>query len=65
MRKLWQQTAASIIISGLIVVLAVLLIVGFQIYALQKENLKNNIDLTVRHLSMELENYGTHLKSPV
>jgi len=65
LQKLWQQTAFSIIISGLLVVLAVLLITGLRIYSLQKENLKTQINLTVRHLSMELENYSNQLKTPV
>ncbi|MCD6182988.1 MAG: methyl-accepting chemotaxis protein [Thermovirga sp.] len=65
MRKLWQQTAFSIILSGLVIVLAVLLIVGFQIYSLQKDNIEKQIELTVKQWSLELENLLDELKTPV
>jgi len=65
LRKLWQQTAFSIILSGLVIVLAVLLIVGFQIYSLQKDNIENQIELTVKQWSLELENLLDELKTPV
>jgi len=65
LRKLWQQTAFSIILSGLVIVLAVLSIEGFQIYSLQKDNIENQIELTVKQWSLELENLLDELKTPV
>lgn len=54
MKKLWQKTALSIIVSGVLVTLIVIVVAGLTVFRIEKGNIANQMNLKTSVISLSL-----------
>ncbi|MFP4482771.1 MAG: hypothetical protein ACLFN0_08270, partial [Thermovirgaceae bacterium] len=55
MKKLWQQTAAAIVVSGLLVTIVLLGVASYTIYNSEKSNVEEKMNLQTHIMTNDLE----------
>lgn len=55
MKKLWQQTAAAIVVSGLLVTIVLLGVASYTVYNSERSNIQDKMDLQTRIMTYDLE----------
>lgn len=55
LKKLWQQTAAAIVVSGLLVTIVLLAVAGYTVYNSEKSNMEKQMSLQTTIMTNDLE----------
>lgn len=55
MKKLWQKTALSIVVSGVLVTLIVIAVAGLTVFRMEKGNIENQMETRTRVISLSLD----------
>jgi len=65
LKKLWQQTALSIVASGILVVLVVLAVASFTVYKTQKAGTESNMELQTKIMAQDMDKMFSSAESNV